>query len=253
MSSTNPSVRTIPMGLLAGATVLFALAVFLLACPPGRVRVVTLGFAALTTYAGTAMYVARKRFFLSHLGTLHAWMIGHMVLGALMLVFVMLHAGFNDIGTQGLVLYTLTFAEVGTGFWGMYELRATPRRFAAFASDDYRYPSAVRKRIAVLLGNVDRLRERRKEPFKEWLDERYGAVIRGESSDVAPCEDFPRSDKRQAAEVHEDLEQIVRLRKLQIRIDQVDKISRRWLHFHVPTSVALMTFIVIHIAGWVYY
>lgn len=250
--SGNPSARTVPIWLWVGLVGLIAL-LALNGIADARFRLIVLGFVALALFTASVFYVPRKRMFWTRLGTLHTWMIGHMVLGGLLLVAVMLHAGFTHIGASGWVLYGLTFAEVGTGIWGLYELRATPRRFSKFASDDFMYPSAIRRRIEVLGLGIDTSLERRGEAFAEWYRAHYADVLAGTTEHMPDCEGYPRKNHRHAAEVHESLAEIVRLKGLQQRVDAADRRSRLWLYAHVPIAVAYTAFVVIHVFGWVYY
>lgn len=248
---SNPSEKTTLFWLVLGAG-LAVLAVILAASCNDHWRVVVLGFYALIAFAASAVYMGRKRLFLSRLGSLHAWMIGHVVLGGLVLICVILHAGFTDIGAQGLILYALTIVEIGSGLWGLYELRATPRRFRQFAQNDFMYPSAVRTRIAVLRSDLERTLETR-EKLRPWFEERYGPALRGETSDVPECEDYPKGTRRHASNLHETAAEVIRLSALKLKIDAVDRKSRRWLWVHVPASVAFVVFVSIHVAAWLYY
>ena len=253
MRARNPSPNTIRFWLWLGVAGLAAIVVLGWSCPTDRSRVVVLGFVAVALFAATALYFPRKRLFLSKLGTLHAWMIGHMVLGGLLLVTVVLHGGVAELGTQGWLLYGLTFVEVGSGLWGLYELKATPRRFAQFASDDFMYPSAVRARIRMLHLGIDKSLERRKPDFVEWFEASYRSALDASTDAIPECEGFPDKNKKFAADLHGQVEEIVRLRAQQHRLDEVDRQSRRWLWIHVPASVAFLVFVSVHVAGWLYY
>jgi hypothetical protein len=180
-------------------------------------------------------------------------MIGHMVMGGVLLLTVILHAGVTSIGTQGWLLYGLLVAEIGSGLWGMAELRATPRRFARFARDDFMYPSAVRTRIKSLAGAVERTLSRRSESLRGWFGPRYAAAVAGDSDLVPACEGFAPADQRFATQLHAQVEEIVRLHAQRRKLDAADRLSRRWLMLHVPVAIALTTFVAIHVLGWLYY
>jgi len=252
--NTNPSAKTVPIwGWIGLALAALTIATYIFA--DGRANCVANGFIALAVFTGNALYVVRKRFFLTKLGTLHGWMVGHIALGAVFFLAVYLHAGLTNIGTQGWILYGLTLAESLSGVWGLYELKATPRRFAAL-KQDFLFPSAIRRRISVLRMAIDKTVDRRPGEFKEWVESSFGAVLsqtNGGSSTVAPCEGFPAKYKRHANEVHEQVTEIVRLRGLLETVDRLSKRSRLWLWFHVPVSVALVSLISLHVIGWLYY
>ena len=90
MRSRNPSPNTIRFWLWLGAALFGAIAFLGWSCPTERSRVVSLGFVAIALFIASALYFPRKRLFLSKFGTLHGWMIGHMVLGGLLLFEVVL-------------------------------------------------------------------------------------------------------------------------------------------------------------------
>ena len=248
----NPSEKTMPMWLFVGAgMIVFALIV---AASCGHYwRTLVLGACALGTFAFSALYAVRKRLFLSRLGSLYAWMLGHVVLGVVLFLFVVLHAGFVDIGTQGLILYALVIVETGSGLWGLHELKQTPRRFERFAKDDFMHPSAIRTRIGRLREEIDRMLARREE-LVPWYEARYARIIATPfKGSVHAFEAYPKGSKRHAQLLHDTAEELHRLSLLQVEIDAAHRASRRWLYLHVPTSVALVTFVGIHLIGWLYY
>lgn len=248
----NPSPKTIPIWVWISLA-LAGLTIFTYAVSDHRVNCIANGFIALAVFTGNALYIVRKRFFLTTLGTLHSWMIGHIALGTVFFLAVYLHAGFTDIGTQGWIMYALTAAETVSGLWGLYELKATPRRFARMKQTDFRFPSAIRRRISVLVLGIEKVVERRPDELKAWVETSFSAVLAGDSNEVPACEGFPPKYKRHASDIHDKVSEIVRLRDVQREVDRVSKLSRFWLWFHVPVSVALVTMVVLHVIGWLYY
>ena len=250
--SANPSAHALTLWLsiavagIGGSVIVYSVT-------SQRTRLIALGTIAFAAYLGAALYLPRKRLVLTRMGTLHAWMAAHLSLGMTMLVAVALHGGLTNIGTQGWLLYGLTIVEIGSGVWGAYELRATPRRFAQFAKSDFMYPTAVARRISMLTEGIELVLQRRKSEFRDWYTAHYRNVLADTNQEMPALDGFPAGQERHATDVHAKLTEVVRLRHLKTRIDAVDRRSRRWLILHVPTSVALTTFIVIHIAAWLYF
>ncbi len=218
----------------------------------GHTRMLTLGFLALGLFIASIAYVPRKWLYLSDWGNLHGWMVGHIVLGTLFMVVTLLHGiGGVGVGWAGLFLWALTVVQVASGFWGLWELRATPIRYRKrFSGEDFMFPTAVKRRIGFLVESIEETVERRKEPFVKWFNDAYSAALDGTSTTVPELAGFPDRSKRHAAKLHEEVKEVVRLRKLKQRLDAVDRRSKLWLMIHVPTSVALTVFVTLHVLAW---
>ncbi len=253
MRSVNPSTKIVPSWSWAGVGGLLLMLVVAVLAPRQRSFEVVSGLVTLGLFLVSAAYVVRKRLFLSSFGTLHAWMVGHIVLGALVIVAMVIHGGVTQVGTQGLLLYALAIVEFGSGQWGVYELKATPRRFSKLAGNSHLYPSAARARIRLLLLSLERDLERRKSEFREWFEKRYGSVVRAESDKLPTLEGYPKGRERHASKLFATLEELVSVRATRDRLEAVERQSRRWLYLHVPTAVALIVLVVLHIAARIYY
>ena len=252
MGAVNPS-RYAPVAWVAWGTAA-CLGILLLAkrWPEGDDKVVASGAVALGLLGVAVALPLRKRLWLTR-GSLHSWTISHMVLGAVMLLVVAVHGGLQIKGTQGVALVALLVVQVVSGGWGWIELRSSPRRFAPFATDDFMYPSTARRRIAVLRDGLERSLARRSESFGSWFRACYTTTLEGTSPDLPTCEGFPAPDRRYAADMHKQVLEVVRLRELLARLESSERASRRWLFVHVPVTVALVVFVILHVAGWVYY
>jgi hypothetical protein len=246
--------RTVRIGACYALVAAAACSIAAYATPPGRTRLIASGFVALAVLFAGAVHPVRKRLFLSHLGSLHQWVVGHVVIGSLLILMVTtLHASSKSTGLQGKMLYGLLFANLASGLWGIYELRATPKRFDRLGDRSSSFPSTLRRRIAVLRDAIDRDLARRSDDFRGWFRERYQDALEDRSHGVAPCEGYPLLDKRFAIDLHEHLTEIASLRCRLEALQAAERASRRWLAMHVPVTVALVVLVLVHIFGWLYY
>lgn len=218
---------------------------------PGALTSLVFGFTAFALYIASGFYLARKRLYFSAMGKLHSWMIAHMVLGGLLLLSVSFHVSAWPLSPWGWIMLGLLFLQMGSGVWGMYELRATPKRFAVLATEDIRFPSVIASRLRTLHEGLNDRLENREPEFKKWFAEHYGDALK--AGELPACEGYPEENKRQANNLHKIASKIVLLRVAQRKVDTIDKASIRWLYLHVPSSVAMTVFLIIHVGSWFYY
>lgn len=252
-AAANPARRAPWLWLLLGAgpgTLLLAATALL---PEGRGRAVASGVTALLLLMGSAAYGARKWLLVARLGSLHAWMVGHVALGTALMFAVVAHASLTDLGGPGLALVGLVAVQVASGVWAMVELFRTPRRFGKLPPGDAGFPTTVRRRLAVLGEGVEDLLRRRSASLRDWFEGRYRAVIDGRAAEVPPLEGFASADARAAADLHERVREIERLRTALVHLEQAERSSTRWSWVHVPATVALVTMVVLHVIGWLVY
>jgi len=253
MRAYNPSPKIVPRWAWAGCAMLAAMLVAVALVPRYGAFKASSGWVAFALLASSAAYMGRKRLFLSSLGTLHAWMVGHIVLGVVVMGAIAIHGGAANVGTQGWLLYGLSALEFASGLWGVYELKATPRRYAEFSSDSIVHPSAVRTRIRALLSSIERDLERRKEEFRDWFQERYSSLLEAQTGQLPELEGFPKGRKRHAQKLHSQVEQYLRMQETRRRLEAVERRSQRWLYLHVPTAIALVVLVLLHVVGALYY
>ena len=220
---------------------------------PSRTGTVAQGIAALLLLLASASYAARKWTYAVRLGDLYTWAVGHMVLGASCCIAVLAHAGTEEIGPQGMVLYGLTAGVSASGLWGLFERDATPRRFADHRRGQAAFPSALRRRVDMLTGGISEILARRDPTLKSWFDQRYAAALTGEEPAPEICSAYPTRYQRVAAQLHEQATEVARLRREIMRLEPLERASRRWLSLHLPLSFALLVFVAVHVAGWIYY
>jgi hypothetical protein len=208
---------------------------------------------ALLLVMGSAAYGARKWLLVTRLGSLHAWMVGHVALGTALLFAVVAHANLSDLGGPGWALLGLVGVQVASGLWAMVELSRAPRRFGKLPPGDAGFPTTVRRRLVVLGEGVEDLLRRRSATLRDWFEARYRTVIDGRSAAVPPLEGFASADARAAMDLHERVLEIKRLGEALVHLEQAERSSTRWSWVHVPATVALVTMVVLHVIGWLVY
>jgi hypothetical protein len=251
--SANPTRRApwswLLLGAGAGAGLLAATSLW----PSERGRQLASGVAALLLVMGSAAYGARKWFLVTRLGSLHAWMVGHVALGSALLVAVVVHANLSELGGPGWALVGLVGLQVATGLWAMVEQSLAPRRFGRLGPDDTGPPATARRRLVVLRDGVEGVLRRRGRALQGWFEERYRPVLDGRSTRLPPLQGFPPADARVAEELHGRVAEIARLGPALARLERTERASMRWSWIHVPATVALVTMVVLHVIGWLAY
>ena len=251
--SPNPKVRTVWVWLVLGAALGGAVIAAGALWPGDHGRAVATGFAALFLVTGCAVYGARKWLFVARFGSLHAWMVGHLLLGVALAGAVLAHADLADLGGPGWVLIGLLALQVGSGAWATFEMFATPRRFARFGAGELAFPTTARRRLAVLTEAVERILARRGPELRAWFDERYRSVLDGRTHTLPALEGFPVADARVADDLHGRATEIAQLRGILGRLEVAERASTRWTWIHVPATVALSAMVVLHVIGWLIY
>lgn len=241
--------RWLLLSLVASAAVLGA-SMFL---PWEHARQVGSGFLALLLFVGSTLYGARKWLYVTRWGGLHDWMVGHVALGGALLVTVLGHADLSDLGSLGWALVGLVALKLVSGVWSLTEQSKAPRRFAGVSTEELTHPTTVRRRVALLVEGVEEILGRRSPELRRWFDERYGAVLAGQSTVAPALEGFPAADARPAEELHERASELARLRQALARLEPAERAAVRWTWIHVPVTVALVTLVVLHVIGWIVY
>lgn len=238
--------------LMLGAGIAAAAVLAASLLPSERWRQIASGFAALALVLANAAYGARKWLLVTWLGSLHAWMAGHVGLGAALLVTVLWHANLSDLGAPGFVLISLVGLHLASGIWAFVEATGAPGRFGPVTPNEICFPTTARRRITLLRGRIDELLDSRGARLRTWF-ERYRPVLEGRSTDPPPLEGADASDARVAADLHARVVEIARLRAALARLGTAERAAVRWSWIHVPAGLALLTMTVLHVIGWIVY
>lgn len=255
--ASSPTPRSPWISLLAGAIGGAAALTAAAVVPAERARPLATGIPALLLLVGCGLYGARKWLFVTRLGSLHAWMVGHVALGAALLFAVLVHADLTDLGGTGWALVGLVVVQVASGLWAMVELSRAPRRFAKLTLGDAGlgpgFPTTVRRRLAVLDEGVRGVLGRRSTAVRDWFEARYRPVLDGRATELPALEGFPLADARAAEDLHARALEMAKLGAALAHLERAERASARWSWVHVPATVALVTLVVLHVIGWLVY
>ncbi|HVT43216.1 MAG TPA: hypothetical protein VMT00_02390 [Thermoanaerobaculia bacterium] len=212
----------------------------------------------------------RKRWYRSRLGTLEQWLQAHIYLGLLVLVVLLLHTGgrFND--RIAVITLILLGVVVISGIAGSILYVTVPRLLTEVESD--LTVEEISEQLNQLGRTMARLASGRSAAFQKI----YGELIRltlpasfagwgllvSRLKRRRPKEpaDWTRLLTLAPAEEQEELRQLLvisRQRKeLLLRLTYQQRyrnVLEFWLYIHVPFTVALLLFSIVHIAAVFYY
>lgn len=217
-----------------------------------------------------AFFGIRKRWYRSRFGTLEQWMQSHIYLGLLAFVILLMHTGgrFNDrIAVATLVL---TFIVVASGALGAILYVTVPRMLTEVESN--LTVEEISDQLNQLGKNMARIASGRTAPFQRIYDElvrtsspgglagwrlllRLGRMKRQQDS-----ADWPRLLALVPKEEQEELRQLLvfsrQRRELLLRLvyqQRYKNILESWLYIHIPFTLALIAFAVLHVAAVFYY
>jgi hypothetical protein len=215
-----------------------------------------------------AFFGVRKRWYRSTFGTLEQWMQSHIYLGLLVMVVLLLHTGgrFNDKIAVGTLV--LTAIVVGSGAFGAILYVTVPRMLTEVESN--LTVTELSDQLNQSARQMSRIASGRSAPFQRI----YNELIReGVPKWLAGWRLLISRGRKQVAggdwaallglvprEEQEELRQMLvvsRQRKeLLLRLifqQRYKNILEAWLYIHIPFTVALLLFIVVHVAGVFYY
>lgn len=228
----------------------------------------TLGIAGYLLILLLAFFGVRKRWYRSRLGTLEQWLQSHIYLGLLTMLLLTLHTGgrFND--TIAVITYVITAVVVVSGAAGAILYASVPRMLTEVESD--LTPEQISEQLNQLGRTMARIAsgksvqfqrihqslvdELRPGPMAGWRLLFSGAVRRRDESDltnlIALVPKSEQEDLRQELVVSRQRKELmIRLRYQQ----RYRNILQAWLYVHVPFTIVLLAFAVIHIAAVFYY
>jgi predicted membrane channel-forming protein YqfA (hemolysin III family) len=216
-----------------------------------------------------AYFGIRKRAYRSRFGTLEQWLQAHIYLGVLALVVLVLHTGgrFNDtIAVATLVLVAIV---VVSGIVGAVFYVTVPRLLTEVESE--LTVDEISEQINQLGRQMARIASGRSEPFqriyKQLIDEGKPGWLAGwrllaarmrnkksVSSDWAPLLRLVPKDEE--GELRQMLVVSRQRKELLLRLlfqQRYKNVLESWLYVHVPFTVALLLFAVVHVVAVFYY
>jgi hypothetical protein len=216
-----------------------------------------------------AYFGIRKRAYRSRFGTLEQWLQSHIYLGVLALVILLLHTGgrFNDkIAVTTLLLVGIV---VASGILGAILYVTVPRLLTEVESE--LTVDEISEEMNQLAKQMARIASGRSEPFqriyKQLVDEGKPGWLAGwrllfwrmrnkksASSDWAPL--LRLVPKEEEGELRQMLVVSRQRKELLLRLlfqQRYKNVLESWLYVHVPFTVALLAFAIVHVAAVFYY
>jgi hypothetical protein len=216
-----------------------------------------------------AFFGIRKRWYRSTFGTVEQWMQSHIYLGILALVILIFHAGgrFNDkVAVATLILVAIV---VASGVLGAILYVAVPRMLTEVESN--LTAAEISEQLNQLAKQMARIASKRSAPFQRI----YNQLIREDAPGWLAgwrllFRRMRRGTKRAAdwtnllglveKDEQDDIRQLLvvsRQRKeLLIRLiyqQRYKNVLESWLYIHIPFTILLLVFSIVHVAAAFYY
>lgn len=217
-----------------------------------------------------AFFGIRKRWYRSTFGTLEQWMQSHIYLGILVMVVLLFHTGgrFNDrIAVVTLILVAIV---VASGIFGAVLYVTVPRMLTEVESN--LTVEEISDQLNQLARSVARIASGRSAAFQRISDELLRQTTPGPLAGwrllLSRARPTPQQDPADWGRLlglvpkdeQEELRQMLvvsRQRKeLLLRLvfqQRYRNILESWLYIHIPFTIALLVFAVVHVAAVFYY
>jgi hypothetical protein len=217
-----------------------------------------------------AFFGIRKRWYRSRLGTLEGWLQSHIYLGILALIILVFHTGgrFNDkIAVTTLILVAIV---VVSGIFGAVLYVTVPRMLTEVESE--LTVDEISDQMNQLGKQMARIASGRSEPFQRiynqlitegtpgWLAGWRLVIARLGRKTPMTSGDFSHLlalvPKDEEPELRQMLVVSRQRKELLIRLlfqQRYKNVLEAWLYIHVPFTIALLLFAVVHVAAVFYY
>ena len=227
------------------------------------------GIAGTALILLLAFFGIRKRWYRSVFGTLEQWMQSHIYLGLLVLIILFFHTGgrFNDkIAVTTLVLVIVV---VASGIAGAILYATVPRMLTEVESE--LTVEEIADQLNQLARSMARIASGRSAPFQRIYDELlrqtapgglagWRLIVSRSRKKTQQDADWARLIALVPREEQEELRQMLvvsrQRRELLLRLvyqQRYKNILEFWLYIHIPFTIALIAFAVLHIAAVFYY
>lgn len=227
------------------------------------------GIAGTALILLLAFFGIRKRWYRSTWGTLEQWLQSHIYLGVLVLIVLLFHTGgrFNDkIAVTTLVLVAIV---VASGIVGAILYVTVPRLLTEVESN--LTVDEISEQLNQLARSMARIASGRSAPFQRIYDELlrqtqpgglagWRLVISRLGRKKQQESDWTRLIALVPKEEQEELRQMLvvsrQRRELLLRLifqQRYKNVLEFWLYIHVPFTIALLVFAVVHVAAVFYY
>lgn len=227
------------------------------------------GIAGTALILLLAFFGIRKRWYRSTFGTLEQWLQSHIYLGVLVLIVLLFHTGgrFNDkIAVTTLVLVAIV---VASGIVGAILYVTIPRLLTEVESN--LTVDEISEQLNQLARSMARIASGRSAPFQRIYDELLRQTQPGGLAGWRLLLSRLGRKKQQEAdwtrlialvpiEEQEELRQMLvvsrQRRELLLRLifqQRYKNVLEFWLYIHVPFTIALLVFTVVHVVAVFYY
>jgi hypothetical protein len=227
----------------------------------------TIGYALILLLA---FFGIRKRWYRSRFGTLEQWLQSHIYLGILVMVILLFHTGgrFNDkIAVATLILVAIV---VGSGIFGAVLYVTIPRLLTEVESE--LTVEEISDQLNQLAKQMARIASGRSEPFQRIYNQLIAESMPGwlggwrlllsrlarkkarKQTDLSAMLSLVPRDEE--VELRQLLVVSRQRKELLIRMlfqQRYKNILEAWLYIHVPFTIALLVFAIVHIAAVFYY
>ncbi len=228
-------------------------------CKGGTHLGIVLGVAGFAAICFSMAYALRKDWAQLSVFRLEQWLYSHVVIGTISLALILFHAGFhlqNLVGALALLFLALT---VLSGVAGLFFIYYFPR-FQARHETSVLIPEDLCRRLSTLYEEASELCSGREGPFLDVYNEALIPLYKTRvgrtppSADVSPWADGVRKEDLEdfmhlaskVEEVHDTLVLLGRNMRFRWYI-------QGWLLFHIPATIGLMVFSIVHIVSITWY
>jgi len=228
------------------------------------------GIAGFALILLLSFFGIRRRWYRSTFGTLEQWMQSHIYLGVLAFVILMFHTGgrFNDrIAVTTLILAAIV---VASGIAGAILYVTVPRMLTEVESD--LTVKELSDQLNQLARSMARMASGRSAAFQRIYDELVRQthpgglagwrllISRLSRKKTQDASDWIRLISLVPKDEQEDLRQTLVIsrqrRELQLRLifqQRYKNVLEFWLYIHIPFTIALLAFSIVHIVAVFYY
>jgi F0F1-type ATP synthase membrane subunit b/b' len=212
----------------------------------------------------TRLVVERREW----MGRLQTWYYWHLALGCLALVLILLHSGFRFGNVVATLAFVCLAGVVATGIVGVYLYWTVPPALTVIEERAERTPEELREELREVVRELEALADGKSDSFRSVF--RQEMAIPGVSMKpslrwlrpVRVDRDVSRPDRLRLVvkeinpEEQEDFRKAMRLifRKEKIEVLlfpqlRYDYLMKVWLTAHIPLSVGMWAFSVVHIVS----
>ncbi len=217
-----------------------------------------------------AFFGIRKRWYRSRFGTLEQWMQSHIYLGILAGVVLLFHTGFRFNDAIAVTTLVIAGIVIVSGAAGAILYVTIPRLLTEVESN--LTVAEISDQLNQLAKSMARVASGKSPPFQRiyteliresrpgWLAGWRLLVTRGRRRTAQAAGDWSNLIGLVAKDEQDDLRQMLvisRQRKeLLLRLvyqQRYKNVLEAWLYLHVPFTIALLVFAVVHVAAVFYY